>query len=97
MGTAAEDHEDQDQDVEELVDEKQAVFGDPIVGIAEILSDENGPGARTATPLPTPKGMSHKKWLEHCLFHLPYDPACPSVLHADVLINNIVLPTSTSA
>ena len=59
------------------VDVKQAVLGYPIVGHGVVLLDENGPGARPATPLTSPKPMTPAEKEIHDLTHLPFHPACP--------------------
>ena len=62
--------------LEPTVQEKDILFGEPIVG-HEVTLDANGEGARTATPMPCPKGMTPAAWAAHCISHLPYDNACP--------------------
>ena len=61
---------------EEVVDRKDALFGDPIID-HEVLEDENWPGAIPATVLPAPKEMSKAEWTRHCVTHLPYHRGCP--------------------
>ena len=59
------------------VNPKHALFGDPIVGVENVILDENGVGARGAQPLPAPKGMTAAAWERHCSTHLPYCSSCP--------------------
>ena len=78
QGAAGDDqHGDGGVHEEEEVDHKEALFGDPIIGEAEQLEDENGPGARPANILPAPKEMTLAEWISHCVTHLPYHPGCP--------------------
>ena len=70
-------------DEEERVDQKQAMFNDPIIGHEAVVLDEHGPGARAAEPLPTPREMSAAEWAEHCLTHLKYHRVVLYVLGVD--------------
>ena len=58
------------------VDMSQAMLDDPIVGVEVVLEDHNGPGARQARPLPSPKSMSPAQRAIHDLTHLPFDEGC---------------------
>ena len=64
-------------DDEELIDQRHALFKDPIIGVKDVISDEHGAGARPAEPLPVPKEMSAAEWAEHSITHLKYHPGCP--------------------
>lgn len=68
------DHQD-DEHIWEDVDFSKAMLDDPIVGV-EVISDEQGPGARRARPLPVPKPMSPTEREIHDLTHLPMDLRC---------------------
>ena len=61
----------------EEVDMRKALLSEPIVGVDKVLVDENGPGARQPTPLPSPRPMTHAQKVLHDLTHLPYDRGCP--------------------
>ena len=62
--------------VELLVDMKDAVFDDKIIGTEATTMSEHGPGAIEPRQLPTPHRMLPSKEAKHWLTHLPYDPAC---------------------
>ena len=64
-------------DGEDLVDQKHAHFNDPIIGTEAVTSIGDEPGARDATPLPSPKEMTTVEWARHCIANLPYCAACP--------------------
>ena len=61
--------------VEELVDPKMALMGQPIVGIDRVVYDEStGDGAAPAKPLASPKVTSTSQRAIHDLTHLPDHP-----------------------
>ena len=60
-----------DEDEEELVDFGKALINDPIVGVEQVVLDEQGPGALEAVPMKSPPSMSPAQWAKHCLTHLP--------------------------
>ena len=63
--------------VEEVVDPKMALMGEPIVGIDRVVYDDTtGDGAIPAVPLTSPKMMSASQRAIHDLTHLPYHPGC---------------------
>ena len=61
---------------EEVVDPKNVLLGDRIVGVEATTLRQDGPGALEARGLPTPKGMTLKQREIHDLTHLPYEPSC---------------------
>ena len=65
------------QPVEEEVDMRQALRDEPIIGVEQVIHDENGPGALKPRPLPTPKAMTAAQKAVHDMSHLPHDPGCP--------------------
>ena len=73
-----ESHDPVDTDfVEEEVDPKMAMLGEPIVGIERVVYDDaTGSGAIPARPLSSPKSMSAAERAVHDLTHLPYHPGC---------------------
>ena len=73
-----ESHDQLDADiVEEEVDPKMAMLGEPIVGIERVVYDDaTGSGAIPARPLSSPKSMSAAERAVHDLTHLPYHPGC---------------------
>ena len=63
--------------VEEEVDPKMAMLGEPIVGIERVVYDDvTGSGAIPARPLNSPKSMSAAERAVHDLTHIPYHPRC---------------------
>ena len=63
--------------VEEVVDPKMALMGEPIVRIDSVVYDDTtGDGAIPAVPLTSPKMMSASQRAIHDLTHLPYHPGC---------------------
>ena len=54
-----------------------AVLGDPIIGAEVVTYDKNGPGARDARPLPSPKEPTPYQRALHDLTHAKYEPWCP--------------------
>ena len=66
-----------EEEEEEAVDLKDALFSDPIVGTEQVLQDEHGPGAIAARLLPSPPSFTPAQWARHCLTHLPFHPGCP--------------------
>ena len=66
-----------EEEEEELVNMKDALFDDPIVGHEQVLLDEQGPGALDPVPLTSPPSMTPAQWAKHVLTHLPYHPGCP--------------------
>ena len=71
--------QDETLDDDDPVDPKHALFGDPSVGVEQVVLDADGPGAREAQPLPTPKGMTPAAWERHRLTHLPLSSSGPLV------------------
>ena len=65
-----------DSSDEPLVNQRHALFGEPIIG-HDVTLGEFGEGARPAIPMPCPKSMTPAAWAAHCMSHLPFDPACP--------------------
>ena len=64
--------------LEEEVNPKHALMGDPIVGMEYVTwEDGKGPGALPAKPLPSPKSLTDAQRRIHDLTHLPYEPGCP--------------------
>ena len=59
---------------EEIVDLKEALFADPIVGVELVVADEHGPGALPTIPLATPHPMTPAELARHNLTHLPFSP-----------------------
>ena len=79
-GAAAHDNKGEDQPVmvdPEVVNMKHAMMDDAIVGVEQIISDENGPGAREPIPLASPQAMTPAQLAKHVLTHLPPHPGCP--------------------
>ena len=54
-----------------------AVLGDPIVGVDIVTFDENGPGARAARALPSPREPTPAQRAAHNLTHAKYETWCP--------------------
>ena len=64
-------------DTDEEVDSKNAVLGEPIVGVERVVYDEEtGPGALPAKALDSPKPMTAVQRSIHDLTHMPYHPGC---------------------
>ena len=59
------------EELDEVVHEGEMVFNDPIVGKRPADETDAMPKA-----LISPKEMSEKEFAEHCLTHIPYNPAC---------------------
>ena len=78
-GTAGGDSEGDvtGKEEEEIVNPIHAMFGEPIIGVEQIVWDENGPGAKSPSSLPKPKGMTPQEWAMHVVTHLPYNCSCP--------------------
>ena len=66
--------------VDEEVDFRQAVLGDPIVGTAVIVSDSRGQGAVSPRTLPSPKEPTPAARERHNLTHQPPEFGCPFCL-----------------
>ena len=62
---------------EEIVDLKQALFDEQIVGVELVVADENGPGAIAPRAVTSPPQMTPAERAKHNLTHLPYHPGCP--------------------
>ena len=63
--------------VEEVVDPKNAMLREPIVGTEMVVYEEGvGTGAIPPKPLPSPKEMTEAQRRIHDITHLPYDPGC---------------------
>ena len=63
--------------LDEEVQQKDVLWGEPIVGVEQFTLDENGPGARDATAPTTPKAPTRAQRERHFLTHLPYAAWCP--------------------
>ena len=66
----------QEEQEDEEVGPKKALFNDPITGTDVVLLDEHGPGALEAQPLPSPPTMTAAQRRTHNLTHLPMHPGC---------------------
>ena len=55
----------------ELVDMKDALPSEPIVGVERVIMDQHGPGAVAPKALSSPQGMTAAQWEKHKLAHLP--------------------------
>ena len=61
---------------EEVIDPKDVLLGDRIVGSEQVTLDEYGPGAIDIKPMASPPEMTPAQWTKHSLTHLPYHPGC---------------------
>ena len=63
--------------VDEAVNPKHVLLGEPSVGEKVVTLDASGPGVLKPKLLPAPKGMTEAQWAEHCVSHVKYSDACP--------------------
>ena len=88
------------EDGDDLVDPRDLMMGEPIVGFDEPTLTENGEGARTPKTLPSPRAMTPAQRAAHWITHLPYDPSCeicvqcrrPNEHHRSVKDDSRVIP-----
>lgn len=66
----------------EEVNMKDALLSEPIIGVEKNVIDEDGPGALTPSPLPSPRAMTPAQKAVHDLTHLPHNNGCPMCLYA---------------
>ena len=59
-----------------MIDPKDVLLGDRIVGSEQVTLDEYGPGAIDIKPMASPPEMTPAQWTKHSLTHLPYHPGC---------------------
>ena len=57
--------------VDDVVQESDVVWGEPIVG-----QHPRGEDFMSPKPLPSPKEMTDKEYADHCLTHIPYCDGC---------------------
>ena len=61
---------------EEIVDPKDVLMDDRIVGTEHVTLDKHGPGAIEVDPMNAPTEMTPSQWAKHIITHLPYHPGC---------------------
>ena len=59
-----------------MIDPKDVLLGDKIVGIENTTLTSHGPGAIDAKPMKVPPELTAVQWAKHALSHLPYHPGC---------------------
>ena len=64
------------EDEGKIINPKDVLFGDPIVGNESVTLTEHGPGALDPRVMTSPKSMSASQRARHWTTHLPYDPSC---------------------
>ena len=64
------------EDAEEVIDPKDVLLGDRIVGIENVTFDGRNSGAIEVEPMATPPEMTQVQWARHAITHLPYHPGC---------------------
>ena len=65
------------ESIDEEVDFKQAVLGDPIIGTDIVVKDDRGQGALSPRALPSPKEPTPAERERHNLTHQPPECWCP--------------------
>ena len=61
---------------DEVIDPKDVLIGDRIVGVEHVTYDGHNPGAIEIEPMTTPPQMTPTQWAKHSITHLPYHPGC---------------------
>ena len=63
-------------DGEEVINPKDVLLGDRIVGTEHVTLNEHGPGAIDVKPMKAPPELTVEQWARHAITHLPYHPGC---------------------
>ena len=61
---------------DEVIEPKDVLIGDRIVGVEHVTYDGHNPGAIEIEPMTTPPQMTPTQWAKHSITHLPYHPGC---------------------